>query len=80
MGGHVSGPRVVNPRGPRPVQAFTVAASVAVVVFAAVVVPKLGSSTDGFRNVVIILFANFQVGAPRAPVHESSTLLSTAIG
>lgn len=42
-------------------QVLTVGAAVAIIVFAAVVVPKLGSSGSGFRNVVIILFANFQV-------------------
>lgn len=42
-------------------QVLTVVAAVAIIVFAAVVVPKLGSSGSGFRNVVIILFANFQV-------------------
>ena len=31
------------------------------VVFAVVVVPNLGSTSDGFRNVVIIFFANLQI-------------------
>ncbi len=42
-------------------QALTLVAITAIIVFAVVVVPKLGSTTDGFRNVVIIFFANFQV-------------------
>ena len=35
----------------------------AVIVFALVVVPALGSAYDGFRNVVIIVFANLQIVA-----------------
>ena len=31
--------------------------------FALVVVPALGSAYDGFRNVVIIVFANMQIVA-----------------
>lgn len=34
---------------------------VAVVVFAFVIVPRIGSSSSGFRNVIIIVFANFQI-------------------
>ncbi len=35
----------------------------AVIVFVLVVVPALGSAYDGFRNVVIIVFANLQIVA-----------------
>lgn len=40
---------------------MTVVGAAAIIVFAFVVVPKIGSSSSGFRNVVIILFANFQI-------------------
>lgn len=53
----------------RGLQVLTLGAVIAIVVFAAVVVPRLGSSASGFRNVVIILFANFEVplSAPLCP-------------
>lgn len=51
----------------RGLQVLTLGAVIAIVVFAAVVVPRLGSSASGFRNVVIILFANFEVPLPAPP-------------
>ena len=42
----------------------------AVAVFAAVVVPALGSASDGFRNVVIIFFANLQIVVIAGQVHQ----------
>jgi hypothetical protein len=42
---------------------LTTTAVAAVIVFALVVVPALGSAYDGFRNVVIIVFANMQIVA-----------------
>lgn len=43
--------------------ALTTTGVAAVIVFALVVVPALGSAYDGFRNVVIIVFANLQIVA-----------------
>lgn len=43
-------------------QLLTVLGAAAIIIFAVVIVPKLGSSKgSGFRNVIIVLTANFQV-------------------
>ena len=44
------------------------------IVFVLVVVPALGSAYDGFRNVVIIVFANLQIVAIIGQVPESPSL------
>ena len=46
----------------------------AVIVFVLVVVPALGSAYDGFRNVVIIVFANLQIVAIIGQVPEVPAL------
>ena len=53
-------------------QLLTVLAVTAVIVFAVVIVPKLGRRrADGFRNVIIILFANLQASSLNLPMEST---------